>query len=276
MSLLPLPPLPDDLEPTRSTLHLYANAVGAVAKAHAVPDPKWWHISLKVKPVGLVTDTMAVPGGGTLWLRMDLHQHAVVVETSRGTAESIPMNSGLTGTQFGDAVIAVVAGLRLDGDYARDKFESDDPREYSEAAAVSFFAALVNIDHNLEMHRSSLGDSVGPIQIWPHGFDLAFEWYGTKTIAHEEHGETVDSPSQLNLGFYPAGRAYFYSNPWPFDPEITRTHLPQPAAWNTEGWEGSILYYDDLLATDNPEQRLIDYAQAVFDAASPGLLAGDS
>ena len=94
MSLLPLPPLPDDLEPTRSTLHLYANAVGAVAKAHAVPDPKWWHISLKVRPVGLVTDTMAVPGGGTLWLRMDLHQHAVVVETSRGTAESSPMSPG--------------------------------------------------------------------------------------------------------------------------------------------------------------------------------------
>ena len=263
--------MPDDWEPTRSTLHVYANAVGVVARAHAVAHPKWWHISLKVKPTGLVTDTMPVPGGGTLWLRMDLRKHEVMIETSGGAAQSVPMDSGLTGTQFGDAVIAVIAGFGLEADYARAKFEGDDAREYSTAAAESFFAALVNIDHNLETHRSSLGGSVGPLQIWPHGFDLAFEWYGTKTVSHVEEGETVELPSQLNLGFYPAGRAYFYSNPWPFDPTVTQVQLPGPAEWNTEGWEGSILYYDELLATDDPAQLLADYAQAVFAAASPGL-----
>jgi hypothetical protein len=206
---------------------------------------------------------------------MDLNRHEVVVERSDGGSDAVPMNSGLTGSQFGDALLAVVTGLGIEGEYARDKFESDEARVYSDSAAAVFFAVLVNVDHNLETQRSSLSGPVGPLQIWPHGFDLAFEWYGDRTVAHEENGETVQSPSQLNLGFYPAGRPYFYSNPWPFDPSLPNEPLPAPAAWNTEGWEGSILYYDELLATESPQQLLLEYAQAVFAAAAPTLMATD-
>jgi hypothetical protein len=49
-------------ERTRETLHLYSKAVGVVPRAHAEFHPKWWHISLKVRPDGLVTDNMPLPG----------------------------------------------------------------------------------------------------------------------------------------------------------------------------------------------------------------------
>jgi Family of unknown function (DUF5996) len=258
MTSLPLLPLPDSWEPTRSTLHSYANAVGAVARAHAIPHPKWWHISLEVTPVGLVTEPMSLPAGGTFWLRMNLVKHQVLVETSAGWATSVPMSDGLTGSQFGAALVGLVEDLGADGDYAREKFESDAPVEYRPEDAAAFFAALVNIEHNLQQHRVSLGDSVGPLQIWPHGFDLAFEWFGA--------GE-----SQINLGFYPAGRPYFYSNPWPFDPGLTGTELPSPASWHTGDWDGSILYYDDLLAREDPAAKLLEYAKSVYEAAAPGL-----
>ncbi len=83
-----------------------------------------------------------------------------------------------------------------------------------------------------------------------------------------------EMPAQLNFGFYPAGRAYFYSNPWPFDAEaLTAAPLPGPAAWHTEGWEGSILYYDELLEMDDTPQKLLEYARAVHDVAAPTLMA---
>ena len=272
MTSLPLAPLPESWEPTRATLHAYANAVGVVARAHAIPNPKWWHISLKVRSTGLVTDTMALPGGGTFELRMDLRNHEVVAETSTGERRTVSMQDGLTGTAFGNRLLEVVGEFGLAADYATDKFESTEPRGYSTSDAANFFAALVNINHNLEVYRSSLQGPVGPLQIWPHGFDLAFEWFGTKLVSHVEDGESTDAPAQLNLGFYPAGRAYFYSNPWPFDAAtLTAQSLPQPAQWNTEGWEGSIVYYDELLATDNPAETLLDYARAVFAAAAPTL-----
>ncbi|MDJ0923149.1 MAG: DUF5996 family protein [Acidimicrobiia bacterium] len=272
--LLPLTPLPDEWEATRATLHLYANAVGVIPRAHAVPNDRWWHISLKVRPTGLTTDTMPLPGGGTFQLRMDLRNHEVVLETSSGVRHALSMAAGLTGAEFGDQLVELVAKLGVEGDYAREKYANDEARVYDPAAAAAFFSVLVNIDHNLELHRSALEGPVGPLQIWPHGFDLAFEWFGTRTEKYEEHGETKETPAQLNLGFYPEGRAYFYSNPWPFDLSLTEQALPGPAAWHTEGWEGSILYYDELLAAESPGELLLDYARAVFAAAAPTLSAG--
>ncbi|MEA2002184.1 MAG: DUF5996 family protein [Actinomycetota bacterium] len=272
MSLLPLTPLTEDWEPTRATLHLYANAVGTIPRAHAVAHPKWWHISLKVRPSGLTTDTMPLPGGGTFALRMDLRSHEVVLETSTGETRSISMAEGLTGTEFGEKLIATVGEFGLEAEYATDKFESDEAREYDPDAAAAFFAAIVNIDHNLEVHRSSLEGSVGPLQIWPHGFDLAFEWYGTRVETYEEDGETTEYPSQLNLGFYPAGRAYFYSNAWPFDKEVLlNVELPSGAEWHTEGWEGSELYYDQVAGEPDGAEKLLAYAKAVYEAAAPTL-----
>lgn len=271
---LPLVPLPDDWDPTRATLHVYANALGVIARAHAVPNEQWWHISLKVRPSGLVTDTMPLPAGGTFNLRMDFRSHETILETSTGEIRTLSMASGMTGSEFGRKLIDIVGEFGLAADYVTEKFADEEPRAYDPAAADLFFAVLVNIDHNLEIHHSSLTGRVGPLQVWPHGFDLAFEWFGTRTESYEEDGVTKESPAQLNLGFYPAGRAYFYSNPWPFDPSLVDAELPGPAEWHTEGWEGSILYYDDLLATEDPTALLLEYAKTVYDVAAPTLMAG--
>jgi hypothetical protein len=83
------------------------------------------------------------------------------------------------------------------------------------------------------------------------------------------------SPAQLNLGFYPGdddASSYFYSNPWPFESAaLLGRDLPPGAQWHTEGWEGSMLPYTTLRDDPSPEERLLDYAKAVFDIASPGL-----
>ncbi|MDJ0953754.1 MAG: DUF5996 family protein [Acidimicrobiia bacterium] len=258
MHTLPMTAMPADWEKTRATLQRYAHALGAVARVHAVPHPKWWHVSLEVVPTGLVTDAMPIPDRGTFWLRMDLNEHAVLAETSTGDSRRISMRDGLTGSEFGEALLAIVADLGLDGDYAREKFESDEPQDYDPAAAEQFFAALVRIERNLQLHRVGVDGPVGPLQLWPHGFDLAFEWFG-------------EGDAQINLGFYPAGRPYFYSNPSPFDSSLTSHALPAPASWHSDGWEGSILYYDDLLAGDDPAATLLAYAGAVYQLAAPGL-----
>ena len=267
-------PLDDEREPTRATLHAYAKGVGAVAGAHAVFHPKWWHISLKVRPNGLVTDNLPLPGGGSLALRMDLVNDLVAIEASDGSSIDVPMTDGLTGSEFADNLIAAVAGYGLEGEYLRDKFEDDTPREYDSQAATKIMDLFVNANTVLERQRATLGDSVGPIQLWPHGFDLAFEWYGSRIEEHEEDGEVRAYPSQLNFGLYPAGRAYFYSNPWPFaGDELLGVDLPHGAEWHTDGWEGSVLYYDQVAEDSDAETKVLEYAAAVMEAARPTLEA---
>lgn len=270
MSTVPFPALPGEAyEPTRATLHAYAKAVGAVPREHAVPHPKWWHVALAVRPEGLATDSIPLPGGGSLAIRMDLAEHRIVVRTSHGEEDAIDMRPRPTATEVGDRLIALAGAHGLAGPYDRARFDDDGPRDYDTGAATAYFEAFTAAHGILERHRTRLGDRVSPINLWPHGFDLAFEWFGTRTETYQ--GEELQA--QLNLGFYPGRDPYFYSNPWPFDDRLPEVPLPHGARWTTEDFEGSIMPYASLQGDPSAGDKLLAYAQAVFDAAAPTLTA---
>lgn len=276
-SQIMFPPL-TDWQATKQTMHLYSNVIGVVPRVYAEAHPRWWHISLKMRPDGLVTDEMPLPGGGTFYLKMDLRRHQIVLSTGRGDERQFSMTAGLTATAMGDQVLAAVAELGLKGDYARQKFESDEPRRYDPAKAETFLTVLLSVHQIFEKHRATLSGEVGPIQVWPHGFDMAFEWFGTRQIEHEEHGQVQKSPAQLNCGFSPGEphhpEPYFYSNPWPFEADELLAHpLPSGARWFTEGWQGSLLEYDPLAGDPQAGDKLFAYIQAVYKIASPTLMA---
>lgn len=269
-----LPDLPPDFETTRATLHAYARAVGAIPRAYAEAHPKWWHVALDVVDHGLESDPVPLPDGGSLRLLMDLTSHEVVLTTTSGGEHRVSMTGGLTGTELAERLIGIAATYGLEGEYHRDKFENDEPRHYDKDAAETFFVTLRNVWTAFEKHRSGLTGEASPVHVWPHGFDLAFDWFGTRVEKYEENGEIVEHTAQLNLGFYPGGRPYFYSNPWPFDADaLLGRDLPHGAQWHTEGWEGTILYYDRLQGDPDAESKLLEYAAAVFEIAAPTLMA---
>jgi hypothetical protein len=264
-------------EPTRETLHLYTRAVGVVPRAHAEPHPRWWHISLQVRPDGLATRSMPLPSGSSFWIRIDFHQHQVIVETGQGKARSISLLDRMPASKFGDTLLEAVRGLGVTGTYERHRFENADRRSYDPDAALRFFTALQNADRIFKRHRESLDGEKSPVQFWPHGFDLSFEWFGTRRVEYEEHGEVKGSPAQLNLGFAPGDAThpepYFYSNPWPFEAdELLHRPLPGGARWFSNGWKGSLFPYREVVGDGQAEARLLEYARAVFEISKPTLL----
>ena len=269
----------DDWEPTKESLHWYSKAVGVIPRAHAESHPKWWHISLKVQPDGLVTENMPLPGGGIFFLKMDLFNHVVDLITSRGDRKQFSMTDGLSSTAFGDQILGAVADLGLSGEYASEKFENDEARAYNPLDAEKYFATLVNIDQIFKKHRASLSGEVGPVQLWPHGFDLAFEWFGSRVVEYEEEGEVIGYPSQLNLGFSPGEpshpKPYFFSNPWPFEGAfLLDKALPEGARWFNDSWQGTIFPYEELVGDDRAAERLLAYARRVYEVCAPTLAAG--
>jgi hypothetical protein len=262
-------------EPTRQTLQLYSRVLSAVPRAHGEFHPKWWHISLKVQPDGLITDEVALPAGGALRLKMDLVGHEVLLLVNGQVEATFGMLVGRSSTALADDLLAHVARLGLPGDVDRTRFESDKAREYDPAQAGRFLTALLNADRIFKAHRATLSGEVGPVQFWPHGFDLAFEWFGTRVEEYEEQGEVQMIPSQLNLGFYPGSPGvdpYFYSNPWPFEgDELLGEVLPEGASWHTEGWQGTILPYEDLVGDAQAEGRLLAFARRVYELSAPTL-----
>jgi hypothetical protein len=270
---LPFPPL-DDFEPTRRSLHLYSQGLAVIPRAHAAPHPNWWHAALLVHPFGLETPAVKLPGGASLRLRLDLKQHRAILQTSDGRRRSIDLAAGLTGTEFGDQIIDAVAQLGLEAEYDRRRFEDDAPRLYDRDAVGRFLTALVSADRIFKEHRATLPGHCGPVQFWTHGFDLAFEWFGTRVETVEEDGELREQPAQLNLGFYPWSEPYFFSNPWPFDGDtLLNKPLPAGARWFTQGWQGALLPYQELVGDPAAENRLRGFARRVYEIAAPTLMA---
>lgn len=260
-------------EASRQTLHLYSKVVGAVSRVHAEFHPKWWHVGLNVHPDGLATDPMVLPQGGSFRLELDLRRHWIILSSSAADERRFDMTTGLTGTEMGDRVLGAVADLDLTGDYARERFESDEPRDYDPAAVGELLTALVAADGILKRHRNTLPGEVGPVQLWSHGFDLSFEWFGTRMVTHEEKGDVQEIPSQINFGFYPGEPTYFYANPWPFAADELVDHpLPGGARWHDEDWQGTILPYADVAGDPEAAARLLAYYGEVFRVASPTLL----
>lgn len=269
-----LPPMPEDWEDTRATLHAYAHAASALPRALIPAHDKFWHLAMTVEPDGLTTKPIPLADGGSATVRMDLNAHGVVLETDAGFHRSWPMNGGLSATKLGNELIDAATELGLDGDYDRERFENDDPRPYDPQQAAAFYETLQAVAGVFEEHRSGLEGKVSPVQMWPHGFDLSFEWFGSRVERYQEDGETVEYPSQLNLGFYPAGEAYFYSNPWPFDVEdLINNPLPDGSEWYVEDWQGTRLRYSELKDDPTATERLLGFAERVFQIAEPTLTA---
>jgi hypothetical protein len=144
--------------------------------------------------------------------------------------------------------------------------------------AEKYLASLVNTAYIFKKHIGNLSGEVGQVQLWPHHFDLAVEWFGTRLVEYQEGDAVQQYPAQLNLGLSPGDAAhpapYFYSNPWPFEKDqLLDKSLPAGARWFTAGWEGTIFPYAELVGDTNAEQRLLAYARAVYQAAAPTLLA---
>ena len=144
MSEKPIFPALTDFEATRQTLQLYSRVVGVVTRAHCDFHPKWWHISLKVEPGGLITDPAALPQGGEFRVKMDLNQHKILLLVDGGLHNEISMTAGLTANEMADEILRDVADLGLTAEYATEKYNNDDLREYDPAAAENFLTALVN------------------------------------------------------------------------------------------------------------------------------------
>lgn len=268
--MTPFPSL-HDFGSTRATLQCYSQAISALARTYAPAHPHWWHISLRVTPSGLTGANVPLPNGGMLSGRLDFHKHAVILECSDGRVWNQSMSEGLSGREMGERVIAAAMEAGLDGNIDRGRFTGDDPGVYDPEVVSRFFHSLVTAYRVFTRHRARLGIDAGPIQLWPHGFDLATEWFGTRVERYNEGGRTVELPAQLNLGFYPGDddeSSYFYSSPWPFDgPELLGQSLPDGAIWHTEGWQGAMLSYKAV----RDEEHLLRFATTVFEIASPLL-----
>lgn len=256
-----MPQLPDDWEATRTTLQAYSQALTAIPRAAGVADDRWTHVAMGIVPHGLKTAPTPLADGSDLVATIDLVSHEVVIEAGDDT-ERIDLRAGPAPAAIGEAVLAFAArhGSVINAD--KERFADTEAGTYVSDHAGAFLAAAVFVaDAFREMNESVPGEVTGP-HLWPHGFDIATEWFSPIRVSHGES----EASAQIAVGWYPAGDGYIYANPWPFQDAWGETSVLEGASWHLDGWQGAVL---DSAGVEHAE--LVAFGHAIHDLAREAL-----
>lgn len=231
-----MPQLPTDWGETRATLQAYSKALTAIPRAAGTPDDRWSHVAMRIDLIGLRTVPVPLKDGTELLSTIDLKSHEIVI-VAGDDEERIDISAGPSSLSTGEAVVSLAAQHGSDIDVDKERFGDPETLPYNTDHASAFYAAAAYAAEAFsEMNSSLTGEITGP-HLWPHGFDIATEWYSTKMAPHGD-GE---ASAQIAVGFYPANESYFYANPWPYEESWGEAPLPPGSSWHLDGWQGAVL-----------------------------------
>ena len=215
---------------------------------------------------GFATAPVALEDGSELLGELDLIDHLIVM-TAGSETRRMSLVDGPSPRSVGEAIheLAGRHGRAIAADPAR--YDDADRQPYDTDAAEAFAgAATVAIGAIRQVVAGIDGEVTGP-HLWPHGFDIAAEWYSDRTVDYEGS----ETSAQIGMGWYPAKSSYLYVNPWPVSEEFASEALPAGATWHRNGWEGAYLEVPD--GGSIPAAHVVALGSAVFDMAMPALRA---
>ena len=265
------PALPD-WAPTRNTLHAYAKVLGAIRRAFTPEQYDWQHVSLRLYTAGLTTTPIPHPTepARSFALSMDLRNHYILLTDSVGEVQQYRIAEGYTATASGDLLLEKLAAMGVEGKVLREKFANGEERRYALDDAERYFSALSSVGRVMQGFLDGLPEDKSDLQLWPHGFDLAFFKYGNRVAEYEEEGETKEARAKIGAGFSPPtgdlAHEYFYVYSFPHEKEVTKADLPAGASWHLEGWKGAMLPYGEIAEHDNGADKLREFLQVAYDA----------
>jgi hypothetical protein len=255
---------------TRDTLHGYARVLGMIRGAQTPKQKHWWHISLRVTPGGITTTR--IPNRETGFeLRLELSTHRLVIQADRARPTLIPLD-GQSSAILGAQIMSTLENLGSRPDLDATKLGDSNPAHYDRAAVERFWQALSRIDAILKRFQEKLETNTSPVQLWPHHFDLAMNWFSGRRVPGKNPADEETSKEQMNFGFSTGdddiSDPYFYITAYPLPAELVKTQLPPEASWHMQDWTGALLPYAALTRTEHPEEKLAGFLQQVHSAGS--------
>lgn len=252
---------------TVQSLHAYSRILGSIRAAGSEPHPRWWHASLEVINSGWTTGRFALVNGAEASLVLSPANGSI---TGRGSAGRFEVGLEGPADQVGREVLERLGGsVEVDP----DRWSTITADRIDTAEAEDYQSALVAVRDSLAAFRSGLEGEVGPVQLWPHHFDLSFEWFSPAVEVYEDEDGSKEFNKQIGFGFSPGDEGdpqpYFYANPWPFDEAFRSVELPAEASWHEKGWSGAFLPYSKVV--ERGSGLLDELMTAVWDGTHHAL-----
>ena len=253
---------------TRDTLHKYCRLVGTIREKLSAPHPHWWHISLRVTDTGLTTTPIPKNENKprqNFEIIFDLINHHIIIESNFREVMKIKM-TGQSLSALCEEMCSLMKDIGISIPIAKEEFNDGRSGMYDENAVTDYWVTLKEINTVLNTFRSELKGMRSPVQLWPHHFDLAMSWFSGRLIPGKDPNDPESSEEQMMFGFSTGDKiiedAYFYISAYPVPDGFPNFELPQDIRWNTDGFMGAVMMYDDFAKSDNPHEKLLNYFRA--------------
>ena len=282
------PQLPyEEWEPTKQTIHRYAQIVGKVRMALVPPRNHWWHVTLYPSARGLTTGPMPWDQL-TAEIELDFIDHGVRVRTSAGGEASFALRERFACARFYSELFGALGALGIDVVIHSKPFDlGDSPAfpddtindSYDADAVARWWTILRLTDQVLARFASRFNGKASPAHLFWHSFDLGHSRYSGRPAPPIEGADRVTAEAYshevIALGWWPGDDRrtpypafYSYTAPEP-DGLRDRALQPTDASWQDTG-SGSlaILPYDSVREAANPAATLLEFYESAYQAGA--------
>jgi len=277
----------EDWEPTKDTLHLYAQIVGKIRLASTPLANHWWNVPLYVTVRGLTTRRMR-HNGVSFEIDFDFLDHQLIVRTDRGARERLLLVDGLSVAAFSRELFALLAtrGIRPEiralpfGVPMTTPFRDDEEHASYDAAMVErFWRVLSFADWVFNEFAGWYCGKQSPVHVFWHSFDLAVTRFSCRRAPVSESADPVSreaySHEVISFGFWAGDKTVrhpaFYSYTAPEPAGLMEEPLRPPGAHWARPYGSSTfatLDYDDVRGSADPRRALLEFLQSAYEAGA--------
>jgi hypothetical protein len=273
---------------TTATLHMWFQIVGKIRMVQTPPVNHSWHVTLYVTPRGL--GTTAIPHGQrTFEIVFDFCSHQLLLDAGDLGVERVPLRPQSVAAFYAQVMEKLRAlGLPVTISTQPNEVAEAVPFDRDEAHAAydaeyanRFWRALVQADRVLKQFRGRFIGKCSPVHFFWGAPDLAVTRFSGRrapvhpggiphlsdTVTREAYSHEVSS-----CGFWWGGGAVpsaaFYAYAYPEPKGFAQAPLRPQAAFYSDDLREFILPYDAVRTADDPDETLLAFLQATYEAAA--------
>ena len=162
--------------------------------------------------------------------------------------------------------------------------ENEKNCHYDGNAVKNFWEVMVKINCVFNAFRSNFIGKCSPVHLFWGAFDLAVTRFSGKTAPLHPGGapnmplevmQEAYSHEVSSAGFWPGGDSFpeplFYSYCYPTPADFSKQSIKPKTAFFNEDLGEFVLLYKDLIATENPDNTLMEFLETTYLAAAKTL-----
>jgi len=262
---------------------MWTQVIGKIRLAQAPLINHWWEVPLYVTCRGLTTSP--VPHGTrTFQIDFDFTDHRLIIQTSDGAVESLPLQPMSVATFYAGVMGRMQAlGLpvriwTMPVEVANPvPFETDQQHaSYVPEQAHRFWGVLVQADRVFTAFRARFIGKVSPVHFFWGSFDLAVTRFSGRAASSKPTADRITreaySHEVSSCGFWPGGEGIeqpaFYSYAYPEPDGFAGAPVRPEGAFYDRGLGQFILPYDDVRQAASPDEALLAFLQSTYEGAA--------